>query len=93
MSDLLVGDRVRVASEGSEHDGRRGWLSCVDSGALFYLDTGDGDDLLGPFARGELVELVHCEWFLRCTNEATATARAPFGEVPVCERCLEFATS
>lgn len=33
-----------------------------------------------------------CEWFLRCTREATGTTSHPIlGEVPTCDRCRVFA--
>jgi hypothetical protein len=33
-----------------------------------------------------------CQWFLRCTNEATGTTPHPIlGEVPTCDRCAAFA--
>lgn len=92
MTGLMIGDRVRVASEGSEHDGRTGWVSCVDDGALFYVDSGTGDDLLGPFCRNELVEVQFCDWFVRCENAATGTLYHPIlGDVAVCDRCRKVA--
>ena len=32
-----------------------------------------------------------CEWFLRCTNEATHLEPHPIlGEVPACDRCVKI---
>lgn len=93
-AEILIGDRVRVASEGHEDDGLRGFLSCVDSGALYYVATEADDFLCGPFTRSELVPVVWCEWFVRCVNEATGSVRHPIlGDVPTCDRCASFASS
>ncbi len=32
-----------------------------------------------------------CKWFALCENAATSTRRAPWGTVPVCERCAKIA--
>jgi hypothetical protein len=32
-----------------------------------------------------------CKWFALCENPATDTRRAPWGVVPVCERCARIA--
>lgn len=89
---MLIGDRVRVDSQGHEDNGRKGWVCCVDSGALVYLETNDGDGLLGPFTRGELVEVKWCEWFVNCEHEATGTLDHPLlGKVPICDRCRPIA--
>jgi hypothetical protein len=32
-----------------------------------------------------------CEWFARCTREATQTIPHPIGDVPACDRCAALA--
>lgn len=92
MHRLDIGDQVRVTGEGSDNEGARGYLAHVDNGALYYVAISSGDDLYGPYARNELSAIVHCEWFLRCTREATGTVSHPIlGDVPACDPCTKFA--
>lgn len=61
MAALMVGDLVRLHPEALEDapelaNGDRVWVSARDADGRLWLDTGRGDDLIGPYADGELVD-------------------------------------
>lgn len=92
MQRLDIGDQVRITGEGTDNEGATGYLAHVDSGALYYVAISSGDDLYGPYTRGDLSAIKLCEWFLMCTREAVGTVSHPIiGDVPVCGPCMKFA--
>lgn len=89
---LDVGDQVRIALEAHDHIGVKGYLAAIDHGNAYYVEPFGSDSWLGPFTRGELLPITHCEWFIRCTHEAVVTiTHHILGDVPVCGSCLKFA--